>query len=130
MFGGAAPVVAWAALALRGGRAKGSGVPERDKRAGCGGTMLTIDQGEGSGGMDQASRSLALMPGTGSDDRRGMVTSAARPDAGFVTQLIATAEQLPQTRALRRAAAADVHRAYSARLQSITRARDRTRDII
>jgi hypothetical protein len=37
-----------------------------------------------------------------------------RTDAGFVAQLIATAEQLPQTRSLRRAAPADVLSAYSA----------------
>uniref|UniRef100_UPI003527EC05 hypothetical protein n=1 Tax=Bradyrhizobium sp. (strain ORS 278) TaxID=114615 RepID=UPI003527EC05 len=59
-----------------------------------------------------------------------MKVRAARPDAGFVTQLIATAEHLPQTRTLRRAAAADVHSAYAARLQPATRAGDRTREII
>ena len=37
-----------------------------------------------------------------------------RPNANFVTQLIATAEQLPQTRNLRRAAPADALSAYSA----------------
>ncbi|HLZ03176.1 MAG TPA: hypothetical protein VKR55_13640 [Bradyrhizobium sp.] len=37
-----------------------------------------------------------------------------RPDANFVTQLIATAEQLPQTRNLRRAAPADALTAYQA----------------
>ncbi len=35
-----------------------------------------------------------------------------RPDASFVTQLIATAEQLPQTRPLRRGATADALSAY------------------
>ena len=38
-----------------------------------------------------------------------------RPSASFVAQLIATAEQLPQTRNLRRAEPADVLSAYSAR---------------
>jgi hypothetical protein len=38
-----------------------------------------------------------------------------RTDAGFVAQLLATAEQLPQTRSLRRAAPADALSAYSAR---------------
>jgi hypothetical protein len=37
-----------------------------------------------------------------------------RPNASFVAQLIATAEQLPQTRNLRRAAPADALSAYSA----------------
>ena len=35
-----------------------------------------------------------------------------RPDPSFVTHLIATAEQSPQTRILRRAATADVEAAY------------------
>ena len=35
-----------------------------------------------------------------------------RPNESFVTQLIATAEQLPQTRSLRRAAPADALSAY------------------
>jgi hypothetical protein len=35
-----------------------------------------------------------------------------RPDSSFVTHLIATAEQSPQTRILRRAATADVQAAY------------------
>jgi hypothetical protein len=35
-----------------------------------------------------------------------------RPDAGFVTHLIATAEQAPQTRILRRASPADAQIAY------------------
>jgi len=37
-----------------------------------------------------------------------------RPDPSFVAQLIATAEQLPQTRHLRRAAPADAMSAYRA----------------
>jgi hypothetical protein len=41
--------------------------------------------------------------------RRFVVT---RPDATFVAQLIATDEQLPQTRLLRRAAPADALSAY------------------
>jgi hypothetical protein len=38
----------------------------------------------------------------------------ARPDASFIAHLIATAEQAPQTRELRRAAVADVEAAYRA----------------
>lgn len=47
----------------------------------------------------------------------------ARPDAAFLAHLIATAEQAPQTRALRRADAADVDAAYRAAssFQSTTR---------
>ena len=44
-----------------------------------------------------------------------------RPDPSFVTQLIATAEQVPQTRLLRRAAPADALSAYN-RPQLIVRA--------
>ncbi len=35
-----------------------------------------------------------------------------RPDPGFITQLIATAEQVPQTRSLRRGSPADAQIAY------------------
>jgi hypothetical protein len=38
---------------------------------------------------------------------------AARPDPTFLAQLIATAEQAPQTRRLRRASLADAQSAYS-----------------
>src|SRR5471032_815840 len=40
-----------------------------------------------------------------------------RPDPGFVTHLIATAEQAPQTRHLRRATPADANSAYTANRQ-------------
>jgi hypothetical protein len=39
---------------------------------------------------------------------------AVRPDPGFLTQLIATAAQAPQTRSLRRASLADAQTAYGA----------------
>ena len=42
-----------------------------------------------------------------------------RPNASFVAQLIATAEQLPQTRNLRRAEPADALSAYSARQRQL-----------
>ena len=45
--------------------------------------------------------------------------SLTRPDPSFVTQLIATAEQLPQTRELRRAAPADAMSAYRAGQRSV-----------
>jgi hypothetical protein len=40
--------------------------------------------------------------------------SLSRPDPFFITQLIATAEQSPQTRSLRRAEVSDVQAAYRA----------------
>jgi hypothetical protein len=45
--------------------------------------------------------------------------SLPRPDPSFVTQLIATAEQLPQTRELRRAAPSDAMSAYRAGQHSV-----------
>lgn len=42
-----------------------------------------------------------------------------RPNASFVAQLIATAEQLPQTRNLRRAERADALSAYSVRQRKL-----------
>ena len=52
-----------------------------------------------------------------------------RPNASFVTQLIATAEQLPQTRPLRRAAPADVLSAYRSSENRIRDARVSTRQV-
>lgn len=52
-----------------------------------------------------------------------------RPDASFVTQLIATAEQLPQTRHLRRAAPADALSAYRAFERRIKDVRVSTRQV-
>ena len=62
---------------------------------------------------DQKSRSAALVP---------VITAVHRPAvrdrqpsrADFVTQLIATAEHVPQTRSLRRATPADASAAYGA----------------
>ena len=50
--------------------------------------------------------------------------------AEFVTQLIATAEHLPQTRSLRRATPADAQAAYGARRQQAQGAGIRTRQIV
>jgi hypothetical protein len=55
--------------------------------------------------------SVALVPVTETIDRVPRLV-VVRPDASFVAQLIATAEQLPQTRALRRGAPADAMSAY------------------
>ncbi len=53
-----------------------------------------------------------------------------RPNSTFVTHLIATAEQVPQTRSLRRATPADAQTAYGARRSSGPGAGIRTRQII
>jgi hypothetical protein len=53
-----------------------------------------------------------------------------RPDPSFVTQLIATAEQAPQTRNLRRATSADALSAYSTPRRAVREAGLRTRQTI
>ncbi len=77
--------------------------------------MLDIDRSEqvldGEVLDDAATTSVALVPVTASvhwSPKRPL----NRPDPGFVTQLIATAEQAPQTRSLRRGSLADAQIAY------------------
>ena len=53
-----------------------------------------------------------------------------RPNSSFVTQLIATAEQMPQTRMLRRATSEDALSAYSAHRRKPADAGRSTRQII
>ena len=53
-----------------------------------------------------------------------------RPDPSFVTQLIATAEHMPQTRMLRRAAPADALSAYNAHQRPVRDAGVSTRQVI
>jgi hypothetical protein len=54
----------------------------------------------------------------------------SRPNSIFVTHLIATAEQVPQTRSLRRATPADAQTAYRASQHQVLGAGIRTRQII
>ena len=54
----------------------------------------------------------------------------ARPDPTFVTHLIATADQAPQTRSLRRASLADAQMAYGARTQERRSVARRTRQVV
>ncbi|WMT74764.1 hypothetical protein [Bradyrhizobium sp. Ash2021] len=77
--------------------------------------MLDIDRSEqvldGEVLDDAGPASVELVPVTASVHwlpKRPLT----RPDPGFVTQLIATAEQAPQTRSLRRASLADAQIAY------------------
>jgi hypothetical protein len=71
---------------------------------------------------------VALVPTVSSAQRSRPPSQLPRPDSIFVTHLIATAEQVPQTRTLRRATAADAQTAYSA--HHIQAAGIRTRQII
>ena len=52
-----------------------------------------------------------------------------RPDPGFVTHLIATAEQAPQTRVLRRTTVADAQVAYGAKRQPLPSVGLRTKQV-
>lgn len=53
-----------------------------------------------------------------------------RPDPSFLAQLIATADQAPQTRSLRRASPADAQTAYGASRTRLCSAGFRTRQTI
>jgi hypothetical protein len=79
--------------------------------------MLGIDRSEdildGEIVDDDALASVDLVPVTASV-RWSRKRNPARPDAPFVAQLIATAEQAPQTRLLRRGSPADAQTAYGA----------------
>jgi tRNA A37 threonylcarbamoyltransferase TsaD len=55
---------------------------------------------------------MALVPLQGAAQAGSTSLHLNRPDASFVTHLIATAQHIPQTRILRRAAIADVQAAY------------------
>jgi spore maturation protein SpmA len=72
---------------------------------------------------------VALVPVAQTAYRAAKI-SVTRPNANFVTQLIATAEHVPQTCELRRAAPADALSAYSAHLHPIRDAGPRIRQII
>ena len=118
-------------MLLRDRMVKGFGVSERDNRAGYGGTMLTIDQDQtGPATADEASRCLTLVRTDAQVEQQAPKVRAPRPDAGFVAHLIASAEKLPQTRALRRAAPADAKSAYTALLQPATALGGRTRQVV
>ncbi len=67
------------------------------------GEMLDADEG-GCVALVPVTQSVRWLP-------KGPI---ARPDPGFVTQLIATEAQAPQTRSLRRGSAADAQTAYGA----------------
>ena len=78
---------------------------------------------------DTRSGSFALVPLAVRIDRAPAMPRT-RPDPTFVTQLIATAEQAPQTRNLRRGTYADAQAAYEPHIcerRSVTR---RTRQVI
>jgi hypothetical protein len=78
---------------------------------------------------DVPTASVELVPLSARPDVEAR-TSLNRPDASFLTQLIATADHAPQTRVLRRGSCADAQAAYGPHVierRSVTR---RTKQII
>jgi hypothetical protein len=92
-----------------------------------------FDQGEQiveDGAFEEvAPGSAALVPLTPSAHQAAIVL-LPRPDPTFLTHLIATAQQLPQTCNLRRAAPADALSAYRALQRGSQGARRRSQHII
>jgi hypothetical protein len=80
--------------------------------------MLSTDQPEQTGDdgvlPDAKPACMALVPMVQSAQWSEIPSQLSRPNSMFVTQLIATAEQVPQTRSLRRATPLDAYTAYSA----------------
>jgi hypothetical protein len=62
---------------------------------------------------------VALVPVAETAHWSSPIRPLPRPNSNFVTQLIATVEQAPQTRTLRRATASDARAAYTANRQRI-----------
>lgn len=67
-----------------------------------------------------ARASMALVPVAPVTRTSAPTSIGTRPDPSFVAQLIATAEQDPQTRVLRRAPVADVDAVYRTANQNLT----------
>ena len=79
--------------------------------------------------VDIPATSMELVPLSARPDVQP-IKPLMRPDASFLTQLIATADQAPQTRSLRRGSYADAQAAYgphTSERRSVTR---RTKQII
>ena len=76
--------------------------------------MSSVNEQETEDGVfeDVSQPSVALVS-TAQEVRAASKLPLPRPDPSFVTQLIATAEQVPQTRELRRAAPSDALSAYN-----------------
>jgi hypothetical protein len=70
------------------------------------------EQTTDDGATDAAPGCVALVPTAEPVERSSKPVRVSRPDPNFLTHLIATAEQVPQTRTHRRAAQADALSAY------------------
>jgi len=73
---------------------------------------------------------VALVPMSAPVRRSGPLVRLSRPDPSFVTHLIATVEQVPQTCLHRRAAQADALSAYRAHQAHAPETGFRTRQVI
>ena len=80
--------------------------------------------------LDAKPACVALVPVTSSTEWSPSHSQRSLPSSIFVTQLIATAEHMPQTRGLRRATAADAQIAYRANQKPVYSLGGRTRQII
>jgi len=74
----------------------------------------THDPAQGASARRTASTALTVVEGSGGGERRSFAIT--RQDPSFVTQLIATAAHVPQTRQLRRASPEDAQSSYRAAL--------------
>jgi hypothetical protein len=93
--------------------------------------MLRFERAEtAADDADTRPSSTALVPMAPASYQSRGSGQVSRPDPTFVTHLIATAQQLPQTRHLRRAAPQEALSAYAAHLQSAQRTGRQTRQII
>jgi hypothetical protein len=80
--------------------------------------------------LDEKPACVALVPVASAAQWSPQHRQRSLPSSIFVTHLIATAEQVPQTRGLRRATAADAQTAYRANQHPLQGAGGRTRQII
>jgi hypothetical protein len=80
--------------------------------------------------VDEKPACVALVPVASAAQWSPRHIQRSLPSSIFVTQLIATAEHMPQTRGLRRAAAADAQTAYRANQKPVYSLGGRTRQII
>jgi hypothetical protein len=91
--------------------------------------MLTIEpMMQAAEAADTTPAGTALVPTTPASPHTSLQMS--RPDPTFVTHLIATAQQVPQTRHLRRAAPLEALSAYAAHLAPAPSSDRQTRPIV
>lgn len=88
------------------------------------------EQTADDGAIDAKPACVALVPMSEPVRRSGPPVRLSRPDPSFVTHLLATVEQVPQTRQHRRAAQTDALSAYRAHQVHVPEASVRTRHVI